>query len=87
MADIDPSLIGTIISSIPYDQAFGAPLAAAIDSQTKAANSALNFILQVGFEEGEGGKKKTREVTFVFSEHHADGTEEQRSITVPQTPV
>ena len=60
MADIDPSLIGKVISAIPYDQAFGAPLAAAIDAQTKAANSALNFILNVGFEADADGVKKTR---------------------------
>ncbi len=49
MADIDTNLIGQIITSIPYSEAFGSPLAAAIDAQTKAAKSSLDFILNVGF--------------------------------------
>ena len=85
MADIDTSLIGTIISSIPYDQAFGAPLAAAIDAQSKERRIARStwLILEVGFEEGEDGKKKTREVTFVINDTDHNGTVSQRSITVP----
>ena len=86
MADsqIDPSLIGKIISSIPYDQAFGAPLAAAIDAQSKAAHSSLTWILEVAFEDGEDGKKKTRDVTFIINDTDQNGTVSQRSITVPQ---
>ena len=74
MADIDPKLIGQIISSIPYDQAFGAPLAAAIDAQTKAAKSSLDFIMSVGFEKDENGLQKTRYAEFQFEESDNSGT-------------
>ena len=83
MADIDVSLIGKIISSIPYDQAFGAPLAAAIDAQTKAANSALNFVLNVGFEKDENGVQKTRYAEFEFEEKDGNGVASFRRLKVP----
>ena len=83
MADIDPKLIGQIISSIPYDQAFGAPLAAAIDAQTKAAKSSLDFILAVGFKEDEQGVKQTNYAEFQFEEKDESGVVKSRSLRVP----
>ena len=83
MADLDPKLIGQIISSIPYDQAFGAPLAAAIDAQTKAAKSSLDFILSVGFEKDENDLQKTRYAEFQFEESDNSGTVKKRSLRVP----
>ncbi len=83
MADIDPKLIGQIISSIPYDQAFGSPLAAAIDAQTKAAKSTLDFFLAVGFKEDENGVKKTNYAEFTFEEKDEKGNVKSRSIKVP----
>ena len=83
MADIDPGLIGKVISSIPYDQAFGAPLSAAIDSQTKAANSALNFILNVGFEKKPDGSHETRYAEFEFEETRGDGSKQVRRLKIP----
>ena len=83
MADIDPKLIGQIISSIPYDQAFGAPLAAAIDAQTKAAKSSLDFIMSVGFEKDENGLQKTRYAEFQFEESDNSGTVKKRALRVP----
>ena len=83
MADIDPALIGQVISAIPYDQAFGAPLAACIDAQTKAANSALNFILNVGFSEDENGVKKTNYAEFQFEDQRPDGSVQTRTLKVP----
>ena len=83
MADIDPSLIGKIITAIPYDQAFGAPLAAAIGAQEKAANSALNFILNVGFETDKDGTKKTRYAEFQFEQDDGTGKPKVRKLRVP----
>ena len=83
MSDIDPKLIGQIISSIPYDQAFGAPLAAAFDAQVKGAKSALDFILNVGFEEDADGLKHTRIAEFTFEESDNNGTVVKRSLKIP----
>ena len=83
MADIDTKLIGQIISSIPYDQAFGAPLSAAIDAQSKAAESALNFILKVGFEKDKDGLQKTRYAEFEFDETKNDGQKQTRRLKIP----
>lgn len=87
MADIDPKLIGQIISSIPYDQAFGSPLAAAIDAQTKAAKSSLDFILAVGFskqKDKDGNEyQKTNYAEFQFEEKDESGTKRVRSLRVP----
>lgn len=84
--DIDPKLIGQIISSIPYDQAFGAPLAAAIEAQTRAAKSALDFILAVGFttEKDQDGReiRKTNYAEFQFERSSGAGVEKQ-SLRVP----
>ncbi len=83
MADIDPKLIGQIISSIPYDQAFGSPLAAAIDAQTKAAKSSLDFILAVGFHKDEAGIQQTQYAEFKFEEKDEAGHVKTRSLKVP----
>ena len=86
MADIDPKLIGQIISSIPYDQAFGAPLQAAIEAQTHAAKSALDFILAVGFtteRDAEGREiRKTNYAEFQFERSSGNAIEKQ-SLRVP----
>lgn len=87
MADIDPKLIGQIISSIPYDQAFGSPLAAAIDAQTKAAKTSLDFILAVGFSKTTDDKgieiQKTNYAEFQFEEKDESGIQRIRSLRVP----
>ena len=83
MADIDTKLIGQIISSIPYDQAFGAPLSAAIDAQTKAARSALDFILTVGFFKDKDGVQKTNYAEFTFEETKGDGSKQSRTLKIP----
>ena len=84
MADIDTKLIGQIISSIPYDQAFGAPLSAAIDAQEKACNSSLNFILNVAFEPADkDGLQKTRYAEFEFEETNGNGEKNLRKLRIP----
>ena len=83
MADIDPSFIGTVISSIPYDEAFGAPLSAAIDAQCKASNSALNFILSVGFNTDDQGVRTTNYAEFEFEQTKPDNTKETRRLKIP----
>ncbi len=83
MADIDTKLIGQIISSIPYDQAFGAPLAAAIDAQTKAAKSSLDFILNVGFTEDKNGQRVPNYAAFEFEEKNGAGVVKTRTLKIP----
>ena len=83
MADIDPKLIGQIISSIPYDQAFGAPLQAMIEAQTKAAKSALDVVLNVGFLTDENGVRQTQYAEMVYSETKPNGETQSKSLRVP----
>ena len=83
MADLDPKFIGEVISSIPYDQAFGAPLQAGIDAQTKAAKSALDFVLNVGFTTDKEGVKHTNYAEFTFEETNDKGLVSKRSLKVP----
>lgn len=83
MADIDTGLIGQIISSIPYDQAFGAPAQAMIETQTKAAKSALDFILNVGFYTDENGVKKTQYAEMTYSENKPSGESVTKSLKMP----
>ena len=83
MADVDEKLIGQVLNSIPYETVFGAPLSAAVDTQTKACNSALNFILNVGFSEDENGVKKTNYAEFEFEEDNGDGSKVTRKLRVP----
>lgn len=87
MADIDTNLIGQIITSIPYSEAFGSPLAAAIDAQTKAAKSSLDFILNVGFTKitnADGVEvQQTNYAEFSFEEKNEDGTQRKRTLKVP----
>ena len=83
MADIDTGLIGQIISSIPYDQAFGGPLQAAIEAQTRAAKSSLDFILNVGFTTDENGIKQTQYAEMSYSEIMPDGTECSKTLKMP----
>ena len=83
MADVDPSLIGKVISAIPYDQAFGAPLSAAIDAQVKAAKSALDFIITVGFTKNADGIQETKYAEFRYEEVDGEGKTQIRNLRVP----
>ena len=83
MADIDTKLIGQIISSIPYGEAFGSPLASAIEAQSKAAQSCLDFILNVGFTTDKDGKRTTNYAEFEFEEVRGDGSKESRRLRIP----
>ena len=83
MADIDKQLIGQIISSIPYDQAFGAPLSAAIDAQSKASDSCLRALLAVAFTTDKDGNKQTQYAEFEFEDSRSDGSKETRRLKIP----
>ena len=84
MADIDKELIGQVLHSIDYAEVFGTPLAAAVDVQTKAANSALNFIMSVGFTTDEKtGLKKTTYAEFEFEETDGTGQTQTRKLRLP----
>ena len=83
MADIDTGLIGQIISSIPYDQAFGGPLQAAIEAQTKAAKSSLDFIMNVGFTTNKDGIKETTYAEMVYSEQKPNGEQTSKTLRMP----
>ena len=85
MADdnIDKQLIGQVLSSIPYDQVFGAPARAMCDSEIALAKSQSDFILNVGFEKDENGVNKTRYAEFEFEEIDGNNQTKKRKLKIP----
>ncbi len=85
MADIDSKLIGQIVDSIDLGKSIAAQLAGVVEAQRESAESAMNFLLNVGFEEDpETGKKKTINVSITYDEKDSNGDFKSRSLTVPQ---
>ncbi|MCT4705184.1 DUF2589 domain-containing protein [Enterobacteriaceae bacterium H16N7] len=50
---VDPSFIGSVISSLPLDNMISAPLQAMIKAQTQAAKSYADFLLSVCIKDGK----------------------------------
>ena len=83
----------TEMGNIPYDEIIGAPLNAAVDANTRASETAADFILNVAFEESDDFSifdDNAREpVTVTFNYHKnavdADGnaTKEEFEMSVP----
>ena len=84
MADIDPHLIGSVLSEIPMDNIISAPLQAMIKAQVSASKSYADFILNVCFDK-ETGKAKTLEFDYDEVIPLEDGTHttQSRKVVVP----
>lgn len=82
----------TEMGNIPYDEIIGAPLNAAVDANTRASETAADFILNVAFEEADdfsvfSDAKKPRYVEFNYRKETVDDTgsptEEEFQMRVP----
>lgn len=82
----------TEMGNIPYDEIIGAPLNAAVDANTRASETAADFILNVAFEESDDfaifdNAREPITVTFNYRKETVDDsgepTEEEFEMRVP----
>ncbi len=82
----------TEMGNIPYDEIIGAPLNAAVDANTRASETAADFILNVAFEEADdfsifSNAKEPVTVTFNYRketvDENGDTQEEEFEMKVP----
>ncbi len=67
--DTAPSQVATnALQSIPFGSLIGAPLKAAIDAQSTAALSTVNFVKEVGLNTNANGEKEAINVTFTYQQ-------------------
>ena len=85
--EIDTSVIGKVLKSIPYDSVIMQPLKAMISAQTLACQAALDFILKVGFETDDNGVRKATYAEFEFEETGPDGGVTTKKIKVPMLTI
>jgi len=65
MADPDPKYVSKSFTDLPIRELIAAPLSAAAESQMKLAQTQVEFIERIGFEEpGQDGERKARLVKF-----------------------
>ena len=67
--DPTPSTVATnALQGIPFSAIIGGPLQAAIEAQSMAAQSTVNFIETVGFQPGPNGTPQIVQVTFSYQQ-------------------
>ena len=76
------------LSSIPYEHIIGEPLRAAVDANTKASQTAAEYILELGFTEPVVGNQEPVMVDFTYTKRvidEASGEEvsEEHIMSVP----
>lgn len=85
------------LSQIPFAHLIGAPMKAAIEAQALAAQSTIEFIHKVGFQQPSGGGNDLlftnpandadagtlRSVSFVYKKKDENGVESNFELTVP----
>jgi hypothetical protein len=73
------------LQSIPFRELIGGPLKSAVEAQTMAAESTVQFIQRVGFLPPAGGSTPPglRTVTFAYEKDDGDGNPQNFSLTVP----
>lgn len=71
------------LSALPFGNIIGGPLNAAIEAQAKAAQTTVDFIQSVGFDESLNGQLSARTLEFTFE----DGAGIFRRVTVPLLSV
>lgn len=71
----------TKFQGLPIAELIAAPLTAACDSQKKLAQSAFEFMTEIGFETGADKKQKTRLLEFVL-ERPVEGQMETQNVHV-----
>lgn len=71
------------LSALPFGNIIGGPLNAAIEAQAKAAQTTVDFIQSVGFDENSNGQLSARTLEFSFE----DGVGTFRRVQVPLLTV
>jgi len=72
------------LQSIPFRDLIGGPLKAAVEAQTMAAESTVQFIERVGFLPPSGSSAPgLRTVTFAYEKKDGEGMPQSFSLTVP----
>ena len=85
------------LSQIPFAHLIGAPMKAAIEAQALAAQSTIEFIHKVGFQQPSGGGNDLlftnpandadagtlRSVSFLYKKKDENGVESNFELTVP----
>jgi hypothetical protein len=75
-----------VLGSIPYGTLIGAPMTAAVEAQSLAAQSSIDFIRSVGFEDETDGTSfgAVRQVAFTYEQRDVDsGTDRTVTLNVP----
>ena len=85
--EVSDGVIGKVLNSIPYESVLAQPLKAMMEAQTAACQSALDFIMKVGFETDDSGVKKATYAEFQFEETGADGLVSMKTIKVPMLTI
>lgn len=80
------SYANRVLGSIPYGVLIGAPMTAAVEAQSLAAQASIDFIRSVGFESESDDEQwgDTRSVTFTYKSRGTDDDSERTAnLTVP----
>jgi len=75
------------LQALPFGSLIGGPLDAAIEAQARAALSSVNFIKQIGFQEGEGETAdQIRNIAFVVKKGETETRIEVPLLTIVPIP-
>lgn len=80
------SYANRVLGSIPYGTLIGAPLTAAVEAQALAAQSSIDFIRSVGFENADDSASfgPVRQVAFTYTNRDTEtGTDRTVTLNVP----
>lgn len=77
------------LNSLDFSVYIGGPMQAAIKAQHDASMSQVNFIKEVGFEEGapEGGAKKLKYVDFIYTKSVPSTAENNGNVTTSEVKL
>lgn len=70
------------LAAIPFGALIGGPMNAAIQAQTSAAHSTVDFVTSVGFDD----KNKVRNITFIYGEGNDEQTLQVPLLTILPIP-
>lgn len=73
------------IQSLPFHQMIGGPLLAIVQGQAQAAQTTMEFIERVGFEnpDGKSGLGSMRMVTFTYQKPDSSGAPREFKVSIP----
>ncbi|OZH52483.1 hypothetical protein AFK68_24095 [Hydrocoleum sp. CS-953] len=71
------------LGSIPFGNIIGGPLVAAVEAQSQAARSTVEFIESVGLTAVENDEQSVQNITFKYSSGSTDGETTYKTFQVP----